>query len=629
MHPGVQWVHGRLAGSRLTLGKPAPTFGRVSRLYRFWREYARRYRWHYALGILFLVATNGLTVAIPGFVEQGIDDLEQGRGASSAAMWGLAILAAGVAIIVVRTLSRTLFFNPGRTVQFRMKNALFDRLLEQSQVFFDRMRPGEIISRGTADTDGVRVLIGFASLQLFNVVLTLLFTLGAMFISNWEVALYCGLPLVAAALVLRVAVRAMWDYIIAVQEQIASLSTNILETYNGAAVVQAFCAEEGAKARFSEQNDELLRLNLKLAAVQAWLLPVVSVVGNLCLVALLWVGGGLVTNDKMTVGELAAFVVYINILVTALTSFGWFINAVQRGFASLGRVYDVIDADNPRPPGELPMPADEDGGYAVSVRGLDFRYPASGDEGDSDKVLEGVSFEAAPGEIVGVFGLTGSGKSTLLNVIGRVYDPPPGTVFVGGTDVRDIRVRDYWDQVAYVPQGAFLFSTSVRDNIALGERGDEIDDARVLEAAEDAALAEELDSLVDGIDTKVGERGITLSGGQRQRTALARAFYRDGKLMLLDDCMSAVDHATEKRLIDAIYKRAEGATTFIVSHRISVLKRADKVIVLDEGRLVATGVHDELAELEGPYRRAWRLQQAEEREQSDAAEAAREVAHGG
>ncbi len=591
----------------------------VKRLKRFWFAYAHRYRGWYLLGLLCLVATNVLTVALPTFVQWAIDALDRGEGSPGALPWAAAILGGGVAIIIVRTLSRTLFFNPGRTVEFRVKSDMFDRLLKLPKAFFDRMKPGDIISRGTNDTNGMRALIGFASLQLFNVVFTLILTLGRMLTVDVVLTLWCVVPLTLSALVLVGAVRRMFTLQARLLEQIASLSDRILESYTGVAVLQAFGAVRGVLARFDAENDLFLDLSERLLTIRAWLLPIVSVVGKLCVVLVLYVGGRRVVAETLTLGEMTALIVYINLLVNGLMSLGWLVGATQRGYLSLGRIYEVLDAhiDRPEPTrdGLPPAPAR---GYGLRVDGLSWRF-----DGADAPALDDVSFEVAPGETVGIFGLTGAGKSTLLNLLARIYEPAPGAVTLDGVDVRDVPVRAYWDRVAYVGQEPFLFSKTMRENIALADAPEAVDAARLQAAVEDAALDTDLAGFPEGLDTVVGERGVTLSGGQRQRTALARAFYRDFDLLLLDDVMSAVDHATEKRLIDALYRRAGAGTTLVVSHRISVLTRADRVLVFDGGALVEAGTHAELVLRPGPYARAWKLQRA-----AETIEQPGQVAHG-
>ena len=274
---------------------------------------------------------------------------------------------------------------------------------------------------------------------------------------------------------------------------------------------------------------------------------------------------------------------------------------------ALGRVDEVRYAEVERPPASANLPEATAGGLALRVEDLTFAFPDA-----THDALDRLSFSLEAGATLGVFGLTGSGKSTLLNLLSRVYDPPPGTVFVGDVDVTTLAVEEYWSRVAYVTQEPFLFSRSVGGNIALASHESEVAPEEVLAAAEDAALAPDLDMLPSGLDTRVGERGITLSGGQKQRTALARAFFRSFDLLLLDDVLSAVDHETEKTLIGSIYRRAAGATMLLVSHRCSVLAQAERIVVLEEGKIRQVGSHAELIlDPTSPYTRAWRLQQAE------------------
>ena len=585
----------------------------VERLVRFWREYAADFSWSYAIGAVCLIATNAVAVAIPGFVQSAVDalgasDAGPGRAASDARTWGFAVIVAGLGVIVVRTLSRTFIFNPGRTIELRLKNRLFDQLLDLPRAYYDRVRPGEIVSRGTNDANWVRALVGFGSLQLVNVVLLLAFTLARMVVDDWVLALACVVPLALAALALRVAVGVMFRATFQFNAELGVLSSRILETYNGIGVLQSYGALGQAMARFDTTNGSLERLGTDLARVRALLLPVVNVTGNLCVVIVLMLGGARVQSGELTLGQLAAFTVYVNLLVSGMTGFGWLVNAVQRGWLSLGRMYEVIDAPTDRPEPDATLPAARDTGCALSIRNLTFAYAAAPDR----PALRNVTFAVVPGETVGVFGLTGAGKSTLLSVLARVYEPPAGTVLADGVDITRVPIEAWREAAACVPQEAWLFSATLAQNIALSERGPQPDPERLRRAVNDAALAGELEALPAGLETLVGERGMTLSGGQRQRAALARAYYRDFRLLLLDDVMSAVDHATEKHLIDALYRRCGAATTLIVSHRCSVLARADRVLVFEDGVLIDNAPHAELAQRPGPYAKAWQLQQAAE-----------------
>jgi ATP-binding cassette subfamily B multidrug efflux pump len=599
-----------------TVSTPTPSGANV--LSRFLRTYATRHLRSYGLGFLFLLATTGLTVAVPAMVERAVDAMGAGEP-SDVRTWAAMIVGAGLVVMVVRTLSRVLFFNPGRVIEYDLKSDLFAHLLTLKRGWFDRMRPGDIVSRGTNDAAAVRGFIGFGSLQVFNVVLLLVLTLGQMFLTNPTLTAVCIVPLTIAALVLRHGVRRLFALTSDYQKEIAALSSRALEAYGGMPILQSFGAVPVVRERFIEGNARLLGVSEATAAVQSWILPIVDVVGNLCLVLLLFVGGRMIEDRDLTPGELAAFAGYIRIVAGGLTSLGWLVNALQRGWISLRRLYEIIDAPSGRPTSDVAVERPS-GAPSISVRGLTFRYPAPPDGAgplmrERPPALVDVSLELRAGRTLGVFGETGSGKSTLLQLVARIYEAPRGTVFIDGVDVLDLEPRSWWRRTAWVSQEPWLFSQSLRDNIALADDPDSRPEGRVERSAALAALSDDVATFPEGFETRVGERGVTLSGGQRQRAALARAFYRDFDLLLLDDVLSAVDHATEKRLIDAIYAERKDATMIFVSHRVSALRHADHIVVFEGGRIVAEGTHATLlADTQGPYYRAWRLQQARDAE---------------
>jgi len=585
----------------------------VRQLVRFWKEYPHRYRKWYGLGLICLILTNVLTVSIPTFIQYAIDGIATPTpGAMSPVQWSLVIFLAGFCIIVVRTLSRTLFFNPGRVVEFRVKSDIFSKLLNQPRAYFDSTQTGDLISRGTNDANAMRALIGFGSLQLFNVSFIVILTTGRMLQLSVPLALYCVVPLFLGALVMRWAVIKLWDYQAALLAQLSVLSERILESYSGVSLIQAFNANGGAQQRFSFENDTLLEISEKMLSIRTWLLPVVGIAGQVCVVVVLFFGGQSVINGQLTVGELTAFLTYITVLSGGLRSLGFLIGAFQRGQVALGRIYELLDNPINRPTGQAQPPRPSEQGHSLSVQNLSFSYP------DTDiRALKNMSFELDAGQTLGIFGATGSGKSTLLKVLSRVYDPGPNQVFLSGADITQLSVESYWSAVALVPQEPFLFSRSLRQNIALASDGVSLNEQRLEDALRDAALSDEVASFPDGLETIVGERGVTVSGGQRQRTALARAFYRPFELIILDDVMSAVDHATESMLIDAVYRRTQGQTAILVSHRLSVLTHADHIIVLEDGAIVDRGTHEELCSRDGVYRRAWTLQNQSELSESE------------
>ena len=572
---------------------------------RFWREYASAHLTSYIFGIFFLLCTNALGVLIPRLIQWSIDAL---AGSEDAMNLALALLGAGVGTMVVRTLSRTLIFNPGRTIEYTLKNDLFAHLLRLPRAFYEReMSAGEMINRGTNDTAAVRGLVGYGALQLFNVVITLTLTLSQMFLINVTLSLWCVIPLCFAACVLRWAVLKMFTIQRELVKQIGALGDRILESYAGVSLVQLFAAQHGVQDRFNHENQKMLSMNERLQTITVWALPVVSVIGNLCVVLALYFGGELISQQRLTIGELSAMIVYVNLLVSCLTSLGWLTGAIQRGYIALGRVYEVIDTPVERATSSADLKPCDDRGRGLEVRHLSFTHPTADRESLSD-----ITFKVTPGETLGIFGLTGSGKSTLLDVLSRTYEPPKGSVFMDGVDVTQVDIESYWSEVGYVQQSPYLFSQSIRDNITIaGPRGDDeyTRERWVHNAVEAACLSGDLTGFPQGLETRVGERGVTLSGGQKQRTSLARAFYRDDvRFLMLDDVLSAVDHHTEVKLIEAIYRRQPRCTTLIVSHRMSVLQEADRVLVFDRGRLIEEGTPEDLCQRDSLYAQAWRAQ---------------------
>ncbi|GMV43730.1 MAG: ABC transporter ATP-binding protein [Myxococcales bacterium] len=584
----------------------------------FLRRYALRYVPLYALGVAALVATNYIGVLIPEYIKHTIDAISADEPSGNWLGYVGLLLGLAVAIIGVRTLSRVLFFNPGRTVEYRLKNDYFAHLLDMAPAFFQRWRTGELISRATNDMQSVRAVIGFASLQVFNVALSLVLVLGKMIGIHAGLTLACLVPFSVAAVILRASIRHLLVRYKRAQEQLAGLSDTIMDSYSGAAVIQAFNAQGTFAARFDAANEAYRDNTIGMAFLRAFALPIVAVVGNGCLFLLLLVGGRLAVEGALTIGDIAALAAYVSIVVAALNSLGWVINAIQRGLVSLARVQEVMAEPPPPRPEEAAPPL---GALGIEARGLTFQWPEelrAGEQGRSGPVLDGVSFRLEPGQTLGIFGPTGAGKTTLVNLLVRLLDPPIGAVSIGGRDVLAWPREALREAVTVVPQDAYLFSRSIRENVGFTDLPAEIDDARVERAVRLACLADEVPRLADGLQTVVGERGVTLSGGQRQRVALARAFYREPRVLVLDDVLSAVDHATEEQLIANIREVSAGVTTVIVSHRISALRHADKVLVLVDGRVVARGTHDELVARPGLYADTWRYQQEEEDEELQA-----------
>lgn len=578
---------------------------------RFLKGYARRYIPVYALGLTALVATNYINVLIPEYIQTAIDALDANAGHRKVqiAAWSLGGLA--FVVVLTRTMSRILFFNPGRTIEFRLKNAYFEHVMRLPLKFFQEWTSGDVISRGTNDMMYVRTIIGYATLQLLNVCIALSMALYKMASIDVFLTLSCTLPLVVGMVILRRGVKLLIAQFRMAQEELSKLSTSILDSYSGAPIIQSLRAEATFDSRVREQNNTYIKIFESSAMIRAFYLPIVSVAGSSCLAILLLYGGKQVIEGDFTIGEIAAYASYIGIVVASLTSSGWMISAIQRGLVSLERVYEVFDVptiipDTQNAPPQPPAPSSP---VSLKANGLSFRY-----EGEHAERFElsGIDFDLKPGQTLGLFGATGSGKSSLLSILAGIHPIPADSLFVDGEDVSTLDDATLRRKVALVPQNAYLFSRTLRENIGFADLRTHIREEKIQQATELACLTHDLEALTDGIDTLVGERGVTLSGGQRQRVALARAFYRDFGLLLLDDVLSAVDHNTEKALIEGIRQRTDSFTTVIASHRLSALIHSNEILVLDAGKVIARGSHEDLIAMPGPYREAWEREEAGE-----------------
>ncbi len=597
---------------------PGPQLLRV-----FFDRHARRYLPIYLLGLVFLIATNWLTVAIPGLVKDVFDAMQTrgGIGIDRLALW---IVVCSVVVIIVRTLSRVLFFNPGRTIEFRIRNQLLERLLAKGGAWFRAVAHGDLISRATNDSTFVRALVGFSVLQLLNLVLASAMALFHMLATDALLTLLCLLPMSASLLVLRHGTGRMFQAMRDGQVELGALSDHILESYKGKAAIALGHAEPAFLARFDRHNRRYTEINVDVAALRCFVLPLASQTGGIAIFLLLFVGGARVADGTLTIGDLAAFASYVGVLVASLVMAGWLIASLQRGMVALERVWEVLDLPADRVSGEA-LPA-LDCGMHVRAQGLSHRFADAAP--DEPSTLQELNFEIAPGGVLGIFGAVGAGKSTLVALLSGELEPQKGSLTLDGVDAATLDPGSRARAVAVVPQVAFLFSRPLRDNVAFVDRPEAIDDARVAAALQAAQLADEVARMPAGVETLVGERGQMLSGGQRQRAQLARALYRPSRLLLLDDVLASVDHDTEEKLLTAIsaHRKARrdeagrpATTLVIVSSRLSALRDADEILVLDGGRIIERGDHAALLAQGGRYAAADAAQRDREAEAESAA----------
>ena len=568
--------------------------------------------WSLGAGAGFLALTLWMSLAIPRYLQGAIDLLTGdpiGEGVLTKV--GL-ILGLAAAMVVTRTLSRLLFFVPGRQVEFDLKNRLLAHLLRLDREFFLTNPSGELISRINNDITGVRMLLGIGTMMLIQSVGTLTLAPYYMYQISPRLTLYCALPIAIGFLVLQIAVQRMRHNQLWRMKALQELSDFTVESYSGLDPLKSFRGLEWAERRFSELSGAVLDAGLGMTTVRAWFMPLLTHVINALKVLLVLVGGFAVIGGDMTIGGFAAFTVYLSMLVSPLMGATFMMFVLQRGMTSLGSLLEVFAAA-PRHPAPQPATGLPDQlASGLVVERLCFAYP---DEPDRP-VLDGVSFAVGPGEVVGVFGPVGSGKTTLVNLLNRYLVPPSGTVRLDGVDICGVDPVEVRRHVVTVTQQPFLFSDTLQANVAFSVEASASDDGEAITAAVEqalsaAALGSDLEHMPAGLATPVGERGIALSGGQKQRVALARATLKPCDLLILDDVLSAVDQETERVLVDWIYALTKARALLVVSHRISVLERADRIVVLDGGRVVDEGTHEDLVARNIAYRESWRRQTSE------------------
>ncbi len=580
--------------------------------------YLRPYRRGIAVGLLFVLVANLFTIVGPWLLKLAIDGLGD-PGVTRGRVAGYALLIVGAALAggAARFGMRELLNGISRRVEADLRDAFFDHLLRLDASFYARMRTGDILSRATNDTLAVRMAVGPALMYSVNTIASFAFSLTLMLWISPRLTAAALLPMLVLPPVVLLFGRIIHDRFERIQEQFSVLSTFVQENLSGVRIVRAYVQEASQARDFDELTEEYLDRNMSLVKAAGLFHPILMLFTGLALVVVLWYGGIQVMDGRITVGEFVAFNFYLVLLIWPMIALGWVVNLFQRGEASMGRINEILRTEPLVRAPEDPVPLEEVRG-AVEFRNVHFRYP-----GTERDVLRGVSFTVRPGETVAVVGPTGAGKSTLVSLIPRLHDPTEGEILLDGVPLTRLDPRDLRRVVGTVPQDPFLFSETLRENLALGlegarrGEGDEEGEGRIAEAARVAQLHETILSFPEGYATPLGERGINLSGGQKQRATLARALARDPAILILDDALSAVDTHTEARILEDLRRVLAGRTAFIISHRVSAVMNADLILVLDDGRIVEEGTHEELLSLGGTYATLLRRQLLEQEIESE------------
>lgn len=571
--------------------------------------YFRPYRLGIAIGLILVILSNLFTVAGPYVLKMAIDAIRSGSLAERILRYGVLLVAVALLGAVAKYWMRELMNGISRRMETDIRNALFDHLLALPPEFFDTWRTGDLMSRTTNDIQAVRMVAGPAIMYAVNTAAIASFALVLMIWIDPRLTLLAMIPMVVlppAVFMFGTRIHHRFERI---QAQFSELSNFAQENLAGARIVKAYAREEAQTALFGDLNREYKSRNLALARIWGLFHPTLAFFASLGAVIVLWFGGAQVARGAITLGDFVAFSFYLTLLMWPMIALGWVTNLFQRGAASMGRINELFDVTPSIREPDTPVAIGKVRG-AIEFEGVSFRYP-----GTEREVLKEVSFLIEPGQTVAIVGATASGKSTLARLIPRLYDVSAGTIRVDGVDVRDVGLATLRDSIAFVPQEPFLFSMRLRRNIELRSGPNGVGDpvggdlARALDVSQ---LRKTLPVLPDGIDTRIGERGINLSGGQKQRATLARAVYRDAPILILDDALSAVDSKTETAILRALREYMTGRTSIIVSHRVSAVRTADLILVLDDGRIVEQGVHDDLIAADGTYARLLRRQLVEE-----------------
>jgi ATP-binding cassette subfamily B multidrug efflux pump len=594
--------------------------------------YMKRYWRGYLAGGVALVCTNLILLQGPLVIRHIVDDLNQGVAHGRLVYWCWLLVAIALSKGIFQYLQRWILIGISRDIEFDLRNDLFRHLESLDPGFYQRTRTGDIMARATNDLNSARTLLGPGIMYTAN---TVVFTAGALYYMlriSPKLTLWAFLPLPLASIIVQYFGALIHERFERIQAKFSDISARAQENFSGARLVRAFAQEESEVALFERENTDYIERSLPLARLMGMLWPTLEVMLGFAMVIVLWVGGQQVLQKRIELGQFAAFNLYMVQLTFPVIALGWVINIFQRGTASMGRIQEILRrtpaiADDAA---LLTVPQDAEIQGEIEFRGLSFAYerlriaeqPYSGDGQQSEtlpfvlptepgpKVLRDVNLRVPAGSSLAIVGPTGAGKSTLVSLIPRLADAAPGEVLIDGRPIREYPLETLRRQIGFVPQETFLFSTTIRENIAFGveEAGGE----EVRRAAGIASIASDIEDFPEGYETVVGERGLTLSGGQKQRTAIARALIRSPRILILDDALASVDTHTEDQILNGLRQVMQGRTTIFISHRVSTVRNADRIAVLHQGTIVEYGTHEELLALDGYYTALYQKQQLEE-----------------
>jgi ATP-binding cassette, subfamily B, multidrug efflux pump len=570
-----------------------------------------------------VLCNNGVWILFPQILRRAINDLNTGVTRHKLLTYSLIIVAIALIKGIFQFLTRWVVIGISRDIEFDLRNDLFAHLERLSYSYYQRNRTGDIMARATNDLNAVRMLLGPAIMYSANTIVFTAGALGFMLAISPKLTIFAFLPLPIASVIIQYFGRRIHERFERIQAMFSDISARAQENFSGARVIRAYVQEQSEIAAFENANQEYIRRSLGLVRLMGMLWPTLELMLGAAVVIVLWLGGREVINGRMSVGDFVAFNTYMMQLTWPVIALGWVINIFQRGTASMARIEEILSqqpeiADVDQASRHEPRATSEQVARSsqfeargllgeIEFRDLNFAY-------NSTAVLKDINLRIPAGSSLAIVGPTGSGKTTLASLIPRIYDASPGAVLIDGRPLRDFHLDSLRRNIGFVPQETFLFSDTIRENIAYGVAQEDANPTldEIKAAAEAANIAQDIESFPEGYNTTVGERGITLSGGQKQRTAIARALLRSPRILILDDALSSVDTHTEDKILNHLREIMRGRTTIFISHRVSTVRNADAIAVLHQGRIVELGTHDQLIARNGYYTELYNKQLLEE-----------------